>query len=194
MNKQTKTGKDIPALINELSSTSWEVRTKARNSLMAIGEAAVTPLSEVLQSSNEEKARWEAIKALVAIGDARSIPTLVRALEDNENDIAWLAAEALKKFRMVAWPALLKELIKPVAESVSIRNGVHHVLKNQREKGLNDLLDALMKALESDSIPESVPVAAANLMDRLRIRRDKTGRILNLNSGHEISDRKNPCA
>ena len=168
MNIQTQTRNNIETLISLLASTDDKVRRKARKSLVFIGKPAVSSLSGVLQNSKVYKARWEAAKALGAIGDTKAIPSLVMALEDTETDVVWLAAEALKKLRMAAWPELLKALIKRGSESVTLRNASHHVFRKQREKGFNNLLEVLRKALESDASPESTPVAASKLIERMR--------------------------
>lgn len=170
METQDQTVEDIGSLVYLLSSKDDKVRRKARKTLVVIGKPAVSSLSEVLQNSNVYKARWEAAKALGAIGDVSSIPSLVTALEDTESDVVWLAAEALKKFGKVAWPELLRALNKSGAESVTLRNASHHVFRNQHQKGFNDLLEALRKSLESGAVSESTPMAASNLLDKVRSR------------------------
>jgi HEAT repeat protein len=168
MNKQAQIGKNIEPLVNLLSSTDDKVRRKARKSLVAVGKPAVPSLSLVLQNSEVFKARWEAAKALGAIGDAKAIPSLVKALEDTESEIVWLAAEALRKFKKIAWPELLNALTQRGTESFTLRNAAHHVFRKQREVGFNDLLPVLRKALESETVPESTPIAASNILKRLR--------------------------
>ncbi len=165
-----QTDNDIRNYVNLFESSDDKVRRKARKSLVEIGKPAVSSLMEVLQNSKVYKARWEAAKALGAIGDPEAIPSLVNALQDTESDVVWLAAEALKKFRKAAWPELLHALNKSGAESVTLRNAAHHVFRNQREKGLNDLLEALRKSLESGAVPESAPMAASNLLAKMRTR------------------------
>jgi HEAT repeat protein len=169
MDVQTQTDNDIRNLVNLLESSDDKVRRKARKSLVTLGKPAVSFLSGTLQSSKVYKARWEAAKALGAIGNVKAIPSLVKALEDPETDVVWLAAEALKKFRKVAWKELLNALVQRGAESVILRNGAHHVLRNQKEKGFNDLLDDLRKSLESGSAEEGVPIAAFNILKRMRV-------------------------
>ncbi len=171
MENQAQAFEDIKSLVNLLTSKDDKVRRKARKSLVEIGKPAVSSLTEVLQNSKVYKARWEAAKALGAIGDASAIPSLVKALEDTESDVVWLAAEALKKFRKAAWPELLHALNKSGAESVTLRHAAHHVFRNQREKGFNDLLEALRKSLESGAVLESTPMAASNLLEKMRAQR-----------------------
>lgn len=168
MKKRDQTMEDIGSLVNLLESQDDKVRREARKSLEVIGKPAVPTLSEVLQNSSVYKARWEAAKALGAIGDAKARPSLVWTLQDSETDVVWLAAEALKKFKKAVWPEILNVLIKQGAKSVTLRNAFHHVFRKQRENGFNDLLEILRKALESDTVPESTPLAAYKMLERMR--------------------------
>jgi len=135
---------------------------------VAMGKPAVSSLTRVLQNSKEDHMRWEAAKTLGAIGDIRSIPSLVKALEDSDQGVVWLAAEALGKFKKIAWPPLLRALVKSEKDSVLLRQGAHHVLRKQKEDGFNDLLVILRTALESSTASESTPFAASNLLKRMK--------------------------
>jgi HEAT repeat protein len=168
MYEQKQTGRSTQSLVNLLEKDDEKVRTKARKSLVIIGNQAVPPLSLILENSKIYKARWEAAKALGEIHDIKSIPVLVKALEDPESDVAWLAAKALKKFKKAAWPELLLALKKRGAESVLLRNGTHHILRNQKMEGFNDLLDSLRDALEKNSPPETILLAAYNILERMK--------------------------
>ena len=167
MSEQDQNKDNIDSLVNMLANTDSGVRRKARKSLVALGIPAVSALSKALLDSGVYKVRWEAAKALGAIGDAKAIPSLVTALEDQESDVAWLAAKALEKFRKTAWPELLNALINRGSDSVLLRHGAHHVLRNQRVAGFNDLLEALRKSLESDSVHESITLAAYNMLNKM---------------------------
>ena len=127
MNKQRRCETNLESLMGLLSSKDGATRIKARNFLVALGKPAVPSLTRVLQNSKEDHVRWEAAKTLGAIGDPRAIPSLVIALEDSDSDVTWLAAEALSKFKKNAWPQLLQALILSESDSVSLRNGAHHV-------------------------------------------------------------------
>jgi hypothetical protein len=74
----------------------------------------------------------------------------------------------LGKFKKVAWLQLLRALIKSKPDSVSLRQGAHHVLRKQKEDGFNDLLATLRTALESSTASESTPFAASNLLKRMK--------------------------
>ncbi len=156
--------------MEQLAGKDGMIRLKARESLVAMGEPAVPLLIRALRNSTSDQLRWEAAKALGAISDPRSIPQLVKALEDRNSDVAWLAAEALHKFKKAAWPSLLRAVTNMGPDSVSLRHGVHHVLRNQKEVGFNDLLATLMTALESEAVPESAAVAAYEILKRIRVK------------------------
>jgi HEAT repeat protein len=169
MNKQKWTGTNLESLMDLLASKNVATRLKARKSLVALGKPAVPSLNRTLQNSKEDHLRWEAAKTLGIIGDIRSIPVLVTALEDSNPDVAWLAADALRKFKKAAWPQLLNALSKRTrSNSFLLRQGAHHVLRNQKEDGFNDLLAILIKTLESNSLPISTLAAAYNLRKRLK--------------------------
>ncbi len=168
MFEQKQSGKSTQSLANLLNSEDDKVRTKARKSLVVIGKQAVLPLSFVLENSKIYKARWEAAKALSEIRDIKSIPVLVKALEDPASDVAWLAAKTLKKFKKAAWPELLLALKKRGAESALLRDGAHHILRDQKMEGYNDLLDLLREALEKSSSPEATLLAAFNILERMK--------------------------
>ena len=168
MFEQKRSGISIQSLVNLLENEDDKVRTKARKSLMSIGKQAVLPLSQVLENSKIYKARWEAAKALSEIGDIKSIPTFVKALEDQESDVAWLAAKALEKFQKAAWPELLRALVSHGSESVLLQHGAHHVFRKQKMAGFNDLLDILLKTMETGSVPESISPAANNILERMK--------------------------
>lgn len=170
MDLQTQNENDIRNLAGLLASPDDKIRRNARKSLEIIGKPAVSSLTQILQNSKIYKARWEAAKALGLIGDAKAIPSLIKALEDTESDIVWLAAEALEQFGKAAWPELLNALISKGADSVTFRNASHHVFRKQKEKGFNKLLEALRKSLESGAVFESTPVAASNLLEKMRAR------------------------
>jgi HEAT repeat protein len=170
LTKQKITGTNLESLIDLLASENGATRMKARKSLVALGKPAVPSLTWTLQNSKEDHVRWEAAKTLGAIGDVRSIPALVNALEDSDQGVVWLAAEALSKFKKIAWPPLLRALVKSEKDSVSLRLGAHHVLRKQKEGGFNDLLATLRTALESSSASESTPFAASNILKRMKVK------------------------
>jgi hypothetical protein len=173
MNRQIRTNENLKLLIDTLASRDGMARQKARKSLVALGSPAVPCLLRTLRNSPVDQVRWEAAKALGALRDARAIPTLVRALEDPDPDVAWLAAEALQTFGKAAWPALLQALLRRGERSAALRQGVHHVLRNQREAGFEDLIVVLLQALEVETIPETVLTTAYAILERMDVLQEK---------------------
>lgn len=168
MTTKTLTGTNIESLMDKLASKDGMVRQKARESLVALGKPAVSSLNKALQHSASDQVRWEAAKALGVINDARSIPTLVEALSDSNSDVTWLAAEALRKFKKTAWPLLLRALMKNEPNSGLLYQGAHHVLLDQQEDGFDDLLAALVEALEHGELSESAMVTAHEILERMK--------------------------
>ena len=168
MSKQKWIGTNIESLMDTLSSKDGATREKARRSLVALGKPAVSPLIQTLRNSSVAHVRWEAVKALGAIGDSRTITVLVKALEDSDPDVAWLAAEGLRKFKRIAWPPLLRALIKGGPDTVVLREGAHRVLRNQRDAEFSELLADLRKALESTTTPNAARVSAYAILERMK--------------------------
>jgi HEAT repeat protein len=144
MEKRTEsTGKTLIIL---LSSSDDLARTRACESLIALGTPAVPLLVEALKDSNS-LGRWEAAKALSEIGDVAAAPALVEALEDEEFEVRWRAAEALTKMGINGLRPLLQALIRD-ADSVSLREAAHHILHNVAGGELKNSLLPVLIALE----------------------------------------------
>lgn len=168
MSKQKLKDISIKSLMDTLASKDGMARQKARESLVVVGKPAVPNLIRVLQNSKSDHLRWEAAKILGRIGDTKAIPSLVKALEDDDHDVAWLAAEALIKFKKTAWSVLMHALIKSEDDSISLRQGAHHVLRNQKEDGFKDLLTTLLVALQSSAAPELTAITASEILKRMK--------------------------
>jgi hypothetical protein len=63
---------------------------------------------------------------------------------------------------------LLRALIDRGTDSVSLRQGAHHVLRNQKEPGFTALLNSLVKAIEFSTVPESTSLAAYEILKRMK--------------------------
>jgi len=163
---------NIESLIGLLGSDDDNLRRNARESLITIGKACVPLLILELENFKTYKARWEATKALGDIHDIRAIPILIKTLSDEEGEEAWLAAEALRKYKMNAWPALLKELVKHGSDSDWLCHGANHVFNKQKANGLTKWLDILRNTLEVVSEPGAISVAAYNLL--MKMKNDKS--------------------
>jgi HEAT repeat protein len=166
--RKTENRTGIRSMIRRLASDDARVRKEARLSLISKGRQAVEPLNNALRRSKVYTVRWEAAKALDTIHDTRAIPALVRALNDTRTEVRWLAAEALMHFHQAAWPDMMRVLIRKGSDTTRVRHGVHHVIREQHDRELEPQLKALRRALESEILPESVPIAAYNLLVRMR--------------------------
>lgn len=169
MNKKDKTGSYIgrenPAgagiiasLIADLASQDGITRVRARRSLADIGHAAVGPLVEALDSQRDW-VRWEAAKTLAQIGDPSVTQTLINALSNEKFEIRWLAAEGLIHIGDKSVRPLLKKLIER-SDSLFIREGAHHILRDLPESKFREILKPVSRALEDVEPSLEVAVAA----------------------------------
>jgi hypothetical protein len=85
--------------------------------------------------------------------------------------VAWLAAEALVIFKKAAWQPMLKALIKRGSVSLVLCQGVHHVLKDQKEEGYEESLTILTQTLENGTVPDSVRLAANEMLKLLKTKK-----------------------
>jgi HEAT repeat protein len=157
----------ISALVADLGSKDGLVRVRARNSLVAIGEQAVSLLVKAL-ASKQQWVRWEVAKALGQIGSPASAQALVRALEDDMFDVRWLAAEGLIVMGREALVPLLHALVE-CSDSEWLREGAHHMLHDlaRGRPDLKDILQPVLAALEDVEPSLEVPVAAEAVLDKL---------------------------
>lgn len=170
MKIQKNTIENPELLLDNLGSTDGNVRKRTRELLMKKGRAGIVFLAGILRSSDIEQVRWEAARALSDMNDAATILPLVAALEDSFTDVAWMAAAGLKKYKMRAWPALLRSLIKNGPKSVLLRHGIHHVLKDQKEEGFDDLLTVISGELATETVPELSLSAAHDILKRMKLK------------------------
>jgi uncharacterized protein YegL len=91
-------------------------------------------------------------------------------ISDKSPNMAWVTDEASRKPKMAAWSTLSCTLIKRWSHSVLLRQGVHHVLKNQKENRFKNLFKTLTKALELESLSlhESTAMAAYDILKRMK--------------------------
>jgi HEAT repeat protein len=148
----------IASLIADLASEDGITRVRARRALADIGHTAVGPLVEAL-TSKKEWVRWEAAKTLAQIGDPAATRTLIDALSNSEFEIRWLAAEGLIHIGDRAIRPLLKELIGN-SDSLFIREGAHHILRDLPETRYREILTPVLHALEDVEPSLEVAVAA----------------------------------
>jgi hypothetical protein len=165
----------ILELVTQLGNPSGVTRQRARQALVAIGPGAVEPLIAAL-SDPRDQVRWEAAKALTNLSSRRAAASLVNALEDENGDVRWLAAEGLVALREGALRPLLKAL-SAEADGDELREGAHHVLHELSSRGFADVVNPVLRALESPAPAETTPVVAYEALLKLEHtdRRDPAG-------------------
>jgi len=86
--------RDIPGLVNALSSRNPDVQSEAMRALGEIGSAAVGQIVPALKQRNR-RLRLGAIGALAEIQDPGAVPALAEMMRDPVSEIRWQAAIAL---------------------------------------------------------------------------------------------------
>jgi HEAT repeat protein len=155
----------IEKLIAGLASEDGPTRVRARQALVAAGEPAVGHLVRALRD-RKEWVRWEAAKSLGQIGSPSATQALVDALEDKMFDVRWMSAEGLITIGRSAVAPLLHALLVR-ADSIWLREGVHHVLHGISGKRLREITGPVIAALESVSPATEVPFVAKQSLDAL---------------------------
>lgn len=101
--RQQPTAQAVPALVEALHDRDPLVARLAGEALSAVGEPAVLPLIEVLQTTSYTRgsaaphARRAAARALAAIGDPRAVPALYAVLEDDSALLVYWAEQGLER-------------------------------------------------------------------------------------------------
>lgn len=157
---------EIKCLMEDLGSKDGITRTKARETFVAMGIPAVDYLSELVEHP-KRLCRWEALKALGEIADPDSGPLLALALEDEESDVRWLAAEALIAIGKEGTVAALERLIDK-SDSLFTRQGVHHVLREYLHRTHDELVAAVLVALDGVDPVVHGPIAAEKALKKLK--------------------------
>ena len=162
------TSSHIKDLIGVLSSYNDLSRVEARKALVAFGSQTIPFLGEALKDPNFLR-RWEAAKALGEIGDPKAAPILIKALEDEKFDVRWLAAKGLIDMNVKSLKPLFEALVER-ADSVLLRQGVHHVLHDLAKGELRIYLAPVLIALEcmTDCAVQVPPVASHALNDLVK--------------------------
>jgi HEAT repeat protein len=154
----------IPALVEQLSDDDGLVRERARHTLVLIGDPAVPPLLELLESRTK-RTRWEAAKALAEIGSQKSIPALVGLFSDRESDIRWLGSEGLVRIGPASIPEVLRLIIeKP--DSTEIRRAAHHVFRElgKHNRVVKELLTPVLDVLGDTDPAGAIPPKAEDAL------------------------------
>ncbi len=137
--------KKVEKLINDLSSDNGIIRQIARHELVKIGHHTTIDHILKLLDSPKHMTRWEAIKAIEQMGDPIATPLLIKSLQDDKFDIRWIAAEGLIRLGESSIKPLMKQIVKD-SDSVFIREGAHHILKELESRGIfNDKFGIINK-------------------------------------------------
>lgn len=160
--KDETKGPSIETLINTLSTRKDKLREGARHTLVAMGKPAIPSLIKALKNK-KASVRWEAAKALEEIADPETAPMLVTALENDDFDVRWLAAEGLIKMNIKGLKPLL-EALELRGDSVSLREGAHHVFHDLAKGELRKYLVPVLASLEALEPGEEVPWVAHHEM------------------------------
>ena len=150
----------LEELVALLGDPDGGKRLRARETLAAIGEAALPSLVELL-GSPQDRLRWEAAKALTELPDPAAIPGLVSLLDDPKSEIRWLAAMGLVNMGNLPVPQVLQALTES-AGSKGFRAASHHVFHDLSER--NGVLRGILKpvlAVLGDTDPVEVVASRA---------------------------------
>ncbi|MFO7966347.1 MAG: HEAT repeat domain-containing protein [Archaeoglobaceae archaeon] len=120
--------KAIKVLINGLSDKNWRVRKAIINSLIKIGQPALDPLIETLETEVEVAKREYAAKALGLLGDTKAVESLIEALKDENENVRDKAAQALGEIKD-------ERAIKPLEAALS---DVHWFVRKSAAASLNN--------------------------------------------------------
>jgi HEAT repeat protein len=159
----------VRILLNDLASDDGTVRERARNELVEMGRPAIDFLAELIESSNTIL-RWEAVKAMSQIADPVAAPLLVIALFDSDYEVRWIATEGLINIGEQSIKPLLEALTdKP--QSLSLREGAHHVLHDLKEKNSKSFINEInlaLKALEGPAPEDEIQIVANEILNNLK--------------------------
>lgn len=155
---------DIDQLVRQLCSGDMSVRMRARQSLVAIGAAAVPAICR-LANSNNGRVRWECAKTLSEIADPAAIDTLIDLLEDSDEGTRWDASIGLINIGSEAVAPLLKAIIHRSID-YTIICGARHVIHEFSKTPWGSMLGPLYDALNGYSPRESAPVEAGKALER----------------------------
>lgn len=155
-------GKQIDALIADLSSTHALTRDSAVARLTVIGERAVTRLTAlVARTEAGTDARVAALHALEGIGDQRAFDPALKALDDADTAVAAAAVSVLQTFLKSARGVEALDRLTALA----LDGTRQRTLRLAAIRALRDLgaatIDPLLVALDKD--PDEAISAAAGL-------------------------------
>lgn len=159
----------IEGLIAKLGKDhGGQERQHAREELIKMGSPAVPYLIEATHDHDAQR-RWEAGKALGSVIDSRAAPALVVMLDDRELSNRWVAAHSLSLMGKPAVIAILQALVER-GNSVWLREGAHHVLRDMAGSYLGKTIAPVLQALDNTDAESLVPIAAHEALLKLDVR------------------------
>jgi HEAT repeat protein len=114
-----------------------------------------------------ENQRTDAAHFLATDASAESIAALVAALSDADHGVRWAAGSALALLGEPAMPAVLSALLQPNVDK-TLRDGVRHVLTDNRSANVRQLSVPLVKALKGPEADIAAMQEAAKLLPSFR--------------------------
>jgi HEAT repeat protein len=145
-------------LVRDLGNPDGLARERAREGLVALGEASLVPVVAKLREGRWRE-RWEAAKILREIGSPNSNWALIHALNDRNSSVRWIATEALaNQGDAVLEPVL--EILTRGATTVRFRNAAHHLLKHLEREGTASAIEPVLRALASFDTDGGLALAA----------------------------------
>jgi HEAT repeat protein len=120
----------------------------------------------ILQDSHlPENQRTDAARFLATDASTESIAALVTALSDADHGVRWAAGSALALLGEPAMPAVLSALLQPGVDK-TLRDGVRHVLTDNRSADVRQLSMPLVKALKGPEADIAAMQEAARLLPK----------------------------
>jgi HEAT repeat protein len=114
-----------------------------------------------------ENQRTDAARFLATDTSDESIAALVAALSDADHGVRWAAGSALALLGDAAMPAMLSALLQPNVDK-TLRDGVRHVLTDNRSAHVRQLSAPLVKALKGPEADIAAMQEAAKLLPSFR--------------------------
>ncbi len=155
----------LQAWMAELTSPNIRGRVRAREELVRMGEPAVAPLLQAMNSGGEQLRR-EAARALCEIPSTALIPIWLDLLEDADCDFRWFATKGLIAAGRAASVPLLRAL-EHRSDSVLFRDGARRVLYTLAHGDLRAILTPVIRALEDVEPALEVIIASYEALDEL---------------------------
>lgn len=121
---------------------------------------------EILKDEQRSEAeREEAVHYLQDQGSPEAVDALVAALQTTDYGVRWSAARALAALGAAGIPALLRALVSSAGGDQLMREGAHHVLKENADPEVRSKTQGLLKALKGPSADIETMMVARKLLN-----------------------------